>query len=184
MLVCIDPGHGGEDPGAIGNLPAIGDVKEKDICLTASLILGGLLNSYNHRVMFTRTDTNETMSLDTRTDQANDADADLFVSIHCNSFTNVAPRGFEIYHYPGSNGGLWLSSAILSDVRELGWIELHGNNVKTANFYVLRHTSMVAVLMELSYMSNRKDLRLLMDTNKIYELMSTVAKAVDTYLTD
>lgn len=181
MLVCIDPGHGGDDPGAIGSLGS--DRKqEKDINLTASLILGGILNSYGYRVMFTRTDANETMSLDTRTGEANDSNADLFISIHCNSFTQEYPRGFEIYHYPKSEGGLWLSNMILGDVRELDWLEIHSGGIKTSDkFYVLKKTSMAAVLLELSYMSNEDDLRLLLDTDKIYELMSMVTKAIDTY---
>lgn len=180
MLVCIDPGHGGEDSGAIGSLGS-NRKQEKDINLTASLILGGILNSYGYRVVFTRVE-NRSMPLPIRVDTAVDVDADLFISIHCNSFTQEDPRGFEIYHYPKSDGGLWLSNMILSDVRELDWLEIHSGGIKTSDkFYVLKHTSMVAVLLELSYMSNEDDLKLLIDTGKIYELMSMVVKATDTY---
>ena len=59
----------------------------------------------------------------------------------------------------------------------------HGGGIKTSDrFYVLKHTSMVAVLLELSYMSNKYDLDNLLRTDNLYSLMSMVA--IDNYLTD
>ena len=180
MLVCIDPGHGGDDPGAIGSLN--GSRNEKDTNLTASLILGGILNSIGISAVFTRSKDMD-VNLPKRVRMANEPPVDLFESIHCNSYTSSLPRGFEVYHYPGSDGGLLLSSMVLGDVGELDWLEIHGGGIKTSDkFYVLKHTSMVAVLMELSYMSNVDDLKLLLDVDNLYELMSVVAKAINTYL--
>jgi N-acetylmuramoyl-L-alanine amidase len=89
-VVVIDPGHGGEDEGAIG--PS--GTKEKDINLKISKKLKGLLEDDGFQVLLTRDD-DRFISLSDRTKIANEAGADLFVSIHCNaSARNKKARGY------------------------------------------------------------------------------------------
>lgn len=85
FVVVIDAGHGGKDPGAVGK-----KAKEKDINLNVALELGRLIknNCTDTRVMYTR-NTDVFVSLDRRAKIANDAKADLFISIH----TNALPKG-------------------------------------------------------------------------------------------
>lgn len=91
--VVIDPGHGGREPGAVGR-----KVKEKDLTLAISLKLGEYLkeNFPDVKVIFTR-DTDVHVELRDRTRIANENQADLFISIHCNSATNRSAYGTETF---------------------------------------------------------------------------------------
>jgi N-acetylmuramoyl-L-alanine amidase len=91
--IVIDPGHGGDKPGAIGSR-----AKEKDITLAVSLKLGQLINENlkDVQVLFTRT-TDKDIELYKRSQVANKNNADLFISIHCNSSTNKDSKGFETF---------------------------------------------------------------------------------------
>jgi len=90
--IAIDPGHGGDDCGAIG----CNGVKEKDICLAISKEVGNLLQQRGCNVFLTRTqDCN--VYLDERTFFANNKNADLFVSIHANYTTNNNVHGVETF---------------------------------------------------------------------------------------
>ena len=90
--VVIDPGHGGKDPGAMDN-----GVREKDVNLAVGLELQKALTAKGYNVIMTRA-TDVYLKLQERTDIANNAKADLFVSIHVNALPNKkSMTGFEIY---------------------------------------------------------------------------------------
>ena len=92
LLVVLDPGHGGNDPGAVGN-----GLKEKDINLAIGLKMEKSLKDRGLDVKMTR-NTDVYLKLQERTDFANRADADMFVSIHVNSLPpGKNSAGFEIY---------------------------------------------------------------------------------------
>ena len=90
--IVIDPGHGGHDAGASG---AAG-LKEKEVALAVAQEVGRLLRREGVEVQLTRND-DEYVSLEERSRIANDAKADLFVSIHCNAASNRRLRGAETY---------------------------------------------------------------------------------------
>ncbi len=93
--IVIDPGHGGKDPGALGQR----GTEEKDITLKVGLKLRDLLSKQpGIRVLMTR-DHDEFIELENRAKFANAQDADLFVSIHVNSHTKRSVKGIEIYHF-------------------------------------------------------------------------------------
>jgi len=91
--ICIDPGHGGKDPGALGK-----SSKEKDICLAIALKLGNYINEYipDVEVVYTRK-TDIFVTLMDRTVIANNAKPDLFISIHINSCNNKKAYGASTY---------------------------------------------------------------------------------------
>jgi len=92
--IVIDPGHGGTEDGAIGH----GGLKEKDLTLEVSKRLGDLLaNRLGAEVIYTRTG-DLTVALETRAAIANQAGADLFISIHANSSDDPGARGVETYY--------------------------------------------------------------------------------------
>ncbi len=93
-VVVIDPGHGGHDPGAIGYK----GTKEKDIVLDIAKKVGGYINEYlpEIEVVYTRDD-DSFIGLEERGQIANKAEGDLFVSIHCNVFSNRNAKGTEVY---------------------------------------------------------------------------------------
>lgn len=92
--IVIDAGHGGHDSGALGP----DGIEEKDIALDVALRLGALLkHRLGAEVVYTR-DTDTFVPLETRTEIANKAGADLFISIHANSSPDSTVRGVEVYY--------------------------------------------------------------------------------------
>lgn len=91
--VVIDAGHGGDKPGAVGR-----KTQEKTLTLQMALKLGKLIedNYKDVTIIYTRT-TDVDITLADRARLANKAKADLFISIHCNSWTNSTPTGVETY---------------------------------------------------------------------------------------
>ena len=91
FIVVIDAGHGGKDPGGVSN-----GYREKDVALNVSLLLGKLLSNTEVKVVYTRK-TDVFIGLWKRGKIANNAKADLFVSIHCNTVNNSKPYGTETF---------------------------------------------------------------------------------------
>ncbi|KLO23204.1 N-acetylmuramoyl-L-alanine amidase [Marinitoga sp. 1197] len=98
-VVVIDPGHGAFDPGALGYL----GTREKDMALKVALKTKEILKNKNIRVYLTR-DTDKFIELYNRAKIANDLHADLFISIHLNSYLeNRSVRGSEVYYFSFSD---------------------------------------------------------------------------------
>ena len=149
--VCIDPGHGGHDPGAVG-----GGVKEKDIALSVAKQIGAYLEARGCTVMLTR-ETDVFIELSDRARMANSAKAGLYVSVHCNSAeSNARATGMEVYHYTHASEASKRAARIIYD-KLLPASGLRGRGVKADNFAVLRETKMPAVLVELGFVSNPDD---------------------------
>lgn len=107
MRVVIDPGHGGSDPGAVGPT----GLKEKDVVLAISLALAEQLKNYGITIRLTRED-DRAVALYDRPRLANNMQADLLLSIHCNAFDSPQANGIEIFHsYKGDYGQKYQSEA-------------------------------------------------------------------------
>lgn len=152
MLVCIDPGHGGRDPGAISKN---GKHKEKNNTLRIARAIHGR-ERYLQGVRFCYTrladehlaeDT--TADLQSRCDFANKYDAGLFISIHQNADANYRGRGVETFSLAETGEGRKLAKAIQNQF--VKQTELINRGIKTANWYVLRETKMPAVLIEAGF---------------------------------
>jgi len=107
--------------------------------------------------------------LQTRTDLANQIEADLninsiFISFHSNAFKGIS-RGFNVFHYPTSSKGKQLANKVNAYVAP--YFAKNGSqraeNVQTASFHVLKHTNMPAILLEHGFFDQEKDADLLMD---------------------
>ena len=94
--IVIDPGHGGKDPGTMGTKRY--DKYEKDIALSVSLMLGEYISNAfpDIKVNYTR-NTDVFLELNERTDIANRLKSDLFISIHCDGFTNSQASGASVF---------------------------------------------------------------------------------------
>ena len=92
--IVIDPGHGGHDSGTLG----VGGIEEKEVVLDVALRLGKLLHDrLGAEIVYTRAD-DTFVPLETRTAIANEAQADLFISVHANSSPDTSSRGVEVYY--------------------------------------------------------------------------------------
>ncbi len=92
--IVIDAGHGGHDSGTLG----VDGIEEKDVVLDVALRLGRLLHDrLGADVVYTRAD-DTFVPLETRTAIANKAQADLFISVHANSSSDVSVKGVEVYY--------------------------------------------------------------------------------------
>ena len=147
MKIFVDPGHGGENPGAIGP----NGLEEADINLDIGLKLGRILVNWGYEVNYSRV-TDKTVSLRERARLANEWGADYFVSIHCNSNVNPEANGTSTYFYKvGTISENFAQIVNNSLVRQ---IELKDLGIFSANFAVLRLTDMPAILVETAFISN------------------------------
>ena len=172
--VIIDPGHGGKDPGTMG----IGGVKEKDIILPISLDVAEILQKQDIEVIMTR-DSDYFISLQGRTDMANSVDADLFVSIHANAINLSRPdvNGLETYYY---QSGRRLAEVIHWSI--LGGVEIDNRNIRRARFYVLRHSAMPAVLVEVGFLTGAIDSSRLKDPDHRRRMAEAIADGIVQYI--
>ncbi len=174
LLVVIDPGHGGKDPGAIG----IGGTREKDIILPISLRVAEVLQQNGVQVLLTR-DSDYFVSLPGRVQMAERANADVFVSIHANSVGLNRPEvsGLETYYY---DSGLGLARAVHN--RILQSVNVRDRRVRKARFYVLRKISMPSILVETGYLTGREDIAKLRNPTYQNQMAEAIAQGILQYL--
>jgi N-acetylmuramoyl-L-alanine amidase len=164
--VYLDPGHGGSDPGATGN-----GLLEKNLTLAIALKTRDLLVARGASVRMSRT-TDITRTLTWRTNDANAWGAKIFVSIHINSGGGT---GFESYRYPTASTTTQqlhniVHAKVLAGMNSVSTVTNRGK--KTANFHVLRETSMPAILTENLFIDRTADANLL----KRSDFITAIAK--------
>ncbi|MBW4643687.1 MAG: N-acetylmuramoyl-L-alanine amidase [Goleter apudmare HA4340-LM2] len=174
VVVLIDPGHGGKDPGAIG----LGGLREKDVILPLSKRLAEVLQQNGVQVVMTR-NSDYFVSLQGRVDMAERARASVFVSIHANA---VGPgrsdvSGLETYYY---DSGLGLARAVHNNI--LQNVNVKDRGVRRARFYVLRKSSMPSILVETGYLTGREDVVKLRSTAYQNQMAEAIARGILQYL--
>lgn len=171
LTVAIDPGHGGFDPGVLE-----GPVRETDINLAVSLMLRDILERAGAEVVLTRTEDIDLVQpgdeerygsearadLKRRLEAAEAAGADLFLSLHCNAFPSPVWRGSQTFYDPESRAGYLLAEAIQAEL-----VRVTGETDRTPNgridSFLLKNAAFPAVIVELGFLSNPRDLELLQD---------------------
>ena len=165
-IICIDPGHGGTDVGAIGHIGGK-DVYEKNITLSIALPLRDMLTSAGAKVVMTR-DTDKDVygpwadadpELQARCDIANEANADAFVSIHIDSFSNSSVDGTTAYYNAKSSKDLLLAQ--MMHQATMNSLSIPDRGVKSNDFYVNVYTTMPSVLMEMGFITNDHRVKML-----------------------
>ncbi len=169
MRVFLDAGHGGRDPGAVGN-----GLQEKDVVLPITIKIGEILGQNDIVVGYSRT-SDIAVDLRKRSEMANTWGADVLVSIHANSFQDNAVRGVEFYYQPGDEEGLELARAIQQSMVQSNLFS-QDRGLKAANLSVLRETKMPATLVELGFISNSYDAKIL--ATKQNEIAHAVAGGI------
>ncbi|MEK3992364.1 N-acetylmuramoyl-L-alanine amidase family protein [Robertmurraya sp. FSL R5-0851] len=151
VKIFIDPGHGGTDPGAVGN-----GIQEKNITLQISNKLREILiNEYDGVSVRMSRSGDETLTLNQRTNMANQWGADFLYSIHINSGGGT---GYEDYIYRGlssSSRTAQMQRTIHSEI--IARNNMNDRGMKKADFHMLRETNMDAVLTENGFIDNPSD---------------------------
>ena len=174
-VVVLDAGHGGRDPGAI----ACTGMFEKDVTLGVTRRVRRRLERKNVRVVMTRSD-DRFVELNDRAEVANRARADLFVSIHADSCDNRRVAGHTLYVARGATGpSVSAAQCVSGRMRRAG---VASRGVRRANFRVLVRTTCPAILLELGYLSNPAEARLLARDAYRNALAQTVAEGVMDFL--
>lgn len=172
--ICIDAGHGGSDPGAVN-----GNMYESEAALMISFKLGKALSMAGCEVIYIRTN-DSTVGLEERTAFANEKNVDYFISIHLNAATAKSAKGIETYAYRAGGKAYELAAVVQKEL-----IKATGANdrgVKTANYYVLRHTAMPAILVETGFISNDAEADALFDDGYQTKIANAIAGAVADFL--
>jgi len=157
-IVVIDAGHGGKDGGAVSRNNRY---CEKDLNLDILLRLKQLLDKTDIKAYYTRT-TDRTVYLRPRVELVNAVDADYFISIHINSNKAPSPNGMEVLYYDNEFKGVKAEDLAALFSKELEkTVKLKQKGIVERRFedlYILDHSLVPAVLLEIGYISNEKDL--------------------------
>lgn len=186
--IVVDPGHGGIDSGAVGRQTR---VPEKEITLAISKKLVRALSQAGAMVVLTReTDTDlsgdlhgsliekKRHDLSQRVAKAEQVKADLYLSIHTNADPSPRWYGAQTFYYANSEESKILANCIQDEL-----VRILGNNKRKAKegvFYIMEKTTMPTVIIEVGFISNPREERLLMDelyqTRIAYAIMSGLVK--------
>lgn len=188
VKIAIDPGHGGIDGGASLNE----HINEKDINLAISLKLKELLENAGANVVLTRDrdislesrsdlqSSRYRRDLDARRDIVNNSGAIVSVSIHTNCFrSNPNTKGAIIFYYYSSEEGQKLAQKIGNSINDVVYAGFLGNNsqkskVLPENLFMLRSIKVPAILVEVGFMTNLEEGRLLLQE----EFQAVMAEAI------
>ena len=180
-IIVIDPGHGGDDPGAI----SVTGRYEKDLNFSvANKVFQGLIEK-GYNVLMTR-DTDTNIGLYERARIANENFADLFISIHGNSFPdNRAVSGLEVYYMRADKSQIKIedqypfAKSIHDEIiKSTGALS---RGIKTNPYVVIRETKMSAVLIESGFLSNPQEESLLYSDEYQNYLAEGIIKGIESY---
>ncbi|KAF1085188.1 Germination-specific N-acetylmuramoyl-L-alanine amidase precursor [Sporotomaculum syntrophicum] len=171
-VIVVDPGHGGIDPGSKGPTGAI----EEDITLEVARKLATVLSQAGAIVLMTRESdmdlseeggsllTRKRQDLARRVALANEHDADAFISVHVNSFkSGPTEHGAQTFYQPGSEEGKKLATSIQSELIRL--LKNTNRKAKAVDYYTTRNAKMPAVIVEIGFISNAKEEKLMGDVD-------------------
>lgn len=164
QIVVLDPGHGGIDTGAAGQR----GVTEKEITLPVCLYLKEYLNLSGARVILTRQEDKELSEdleedLRLRVDLVKQSRATVFLSIHGNSFPGPGEYGPQTFFMDNHSESERLARCIQAELKKLEPLGENYREAQSSDFYVLRNSPVPAVLVEIGFLSNPEEERLLAD---------------------
>ena len=186
-VICIDAGHGGSDPGKVGN----SNILEKDINLSLALKLQKLLEKKNYKVYMTRNgDYNlaDSKENEKRSDLSNrkqlifENDPMAVISIHQNSYTDSSVKGAQVFYYTDSKEGeklaLCMQAALVAGLDPANHRKAKGNKT----YYMLKKTDAVLVICECGFLSNPEEEALLNTKEYQKKVADALCDGVLTYL--
>jgi N-acetylmuramoyl-L-alanine amidase len=220
--IIIDPGHGGKDPGAIGQYTDgenTVNIQEKNIVLTVGQQVAEELriNYQDKDIILTRS-TDEFISLEQRTIIANEIELKknesiIFVSIHANASLNSKARGFEVWYLPPEyrrellddsviesepqdvipilntmlEEEITVESILLAQSIQTGLKSIVGDiiedrGLKEESWFVVRNTKMPAVLVELGFITNKEEVKILSDNTYLKKISEGIYNGISGFI--
>lgn len=194
VTVCVDPGHGFDDPGTFSDL--LGDLCEKDITLAVAEKLKYHLELLGYTVVMThdgesfpRTsvyDNNNKYKPEERVAYANSLGStiDYYISIHCNSFETDEASGTRIYYYEGPQKLSGYDIDITQAVADQIGVAFPDDNTPTVekyHYYVITYTKVPASLVEIGFVTNPDDAADMIDPGWQEKYAKALADGIDNY---
>ncbi|MBR5231557.1 MAG: N-acetylmuramoyl-L-alanine amidase [Clostridia bacterium] len=185
VRVCIDPGHGGYDGGAVGRDSG---VKEKAVNLAWAKTLKAALEKEGAQVTLTRSEDvalaeegkeRKRRDLQERVDRAQNAD--IFLSLHMNEYPDRSQSGPQVFYTEGNEKGRLLAGALQESMNE-ALSPVRPRSAHKGDYYVLRHQQNACVLIECGFLSNEKEEALLMDAAYRERAAESILRGVAQYL--
>lgn len=186
-VIVIDPGHGGADPGAKNS-----GLQEKDINLDISLRLRESLESKGCIVILTRDVDKDFFlpglvlgrvakraELDKRITIATENNADLFISVHTNSFPRPNTYGMETYYHLKSSTGKALAELIQKQLTQLQ--SDNKRKSKAGDYYLINQSKMPAVIVEVGFISNPRERNLLLSDTYRDSIADAIGTGIEVY---
>lgn len=181
-LIVIDPGHGGSDPGAVSPW----GTREKDINTRISLKTRDALEDLGYNVLMTR-DNDKTLQLSDRTNLANKSYADLFISFHANSYSDSSVKGIQVLYCPAQKAKVDkdsdqypLAKSIMDELLK-GTGAVDKGIIQRSDLYVLNRTTMPAVLIEVGFLTNPEEEKLIQTEEYQNKIVKSVIKGIENY---
>lgn len=186
QVIVIDVGHGGTDPGKV----SASGIEEKDVNLQIALFLKDYLIAQDYIVYLTReTDcglyddnvsNKKTSDLNNRIRFFNDKNAAYMVSIHQNSYPDTIQHGAQTFYFTNSE----VSKAFAESI-QTSLLKIDNTNTRSAkssdSYFLLKHSSMPAVIVECGFLSNPEEAARLTDPNYQKQLAYAICMGVCTY---
>lgn len=169
-VIIIDAGHGGRDAGASGK----SGVKEKDVNLSIAKKLKHYVELNGGIAVMIREEDNGLYSMESsnkkredmknRKDIIKDSNADLFISIHLNSFPQSRYYGAQVFYFEGSIESQWLAKIMQEELRRV--LDRNNNRVEksTRSYFILKDNEIPSILIECGFLSNEEEEKLLAET--------------------
>ncbi|MBB5325750.1 N-acetylmuramoyl-L-alanine amidase [Anoxybacillus tepidamans] len=190
-IIILDPGHGGPDGGAVG-----GDVLEKEVALNVVVKLRDYLQQQGALVLLTREDDSDLAAKDTkgysrrkvedlkkRVQLINESEADLFISIHLNAIPSPRWRGAQTFYYGSLIENERLAKFIQAELRRN--LENTDRSAKIINtVYLLKYAKKPGALVEIGFLSNPEERKLLASDHYQTQLAASIYKGVLRYFSN
>jgi N-acetylmuramoyl-L-alanine amidase len=171
-IIVIDVSHGGNDDGF-----AIDGIKEKDLAFEIALKIVALNTADDVKIILTR-EGDYSVALKNRVEHINSLNPDCVISLHINSHKDIDVNGFEFF-VSTESVLTEKSNALAQQIENSISKEFASNGIKNANFYMLKNVTSPVTLIEMGFLSNPDDLKLLTSIegqNKIAEAIYNTIK--------
>lgn len=188
IVIALDAGHGGFDPGKVG----VNQALEKDINLAITLELRDLLEKKEYQVVMTReTDTGlytegdsnkKRADMNKRVSVINESGASIAISIHQNSFSQESSHGVQVFYHQQSEEGKNLALVMQKTIKEILDDGNHREAKSNDSYYMLRQTQCPLVIVECGFLSNWKEAGLLITEEYQKKMAEAIFAGIEAYL--